>query len=147
VRFVVCDVAPLKADLNGDGDRFDAGEFGDCEISNADVVAVFAASLLASAQPPAGSDLFAAMDAAAPDEPPACGGDGRLLNNDVVRCFRASLLDTIPSHQRERGAAVCRSTLCGACTNPSVACEVSPVAGRPSRAKRFSTDRRPEELP
>src|SRR5439155_1132438 len=80
----------------------DAGEFGNGAINNADVVAVFRASLLPDQRPPADSDLFSAMDAAPEDVPPACGGNGTIANSDVVACFRRSLLP-LPRSERTRG--------------------------------------------
>ena len=105
----MCDVAPRLADLNGDGDGSDAGEFGDGSIDNSDVLLLFRAALLAGERPRAGSDRSSAMDAAADDAPPACGGDGRIVNSDVVLCFRRSLLDSIPSYTRRYGPSGCRS--------------------------------------
>jgi hypothetical protein len=94
---LVCDVVSA-ADRNGDGDAVDCGEFGDGSVGvgnpvkNNDVVAIFRASLQEELQPPPGSPAFVAMDAAAPlDQPPHCGGDGVIANNDVVECFRRSL--------------------------------------------------------
>src|SRR5207249_662910 len=77
-RFLVCDVVPTRTDQNGDGDTADAGEFGNGTIGNADVVAIFRASLLPDQQPPAGSDLFSAMDCSPEDAPPVCGGDATI---------------------------------------------------------------------
>lgn len=111
--FLVCDVWPSKVDSNGDGDAVDAGEFGDSEIANVDVVALFRASLLPSERPPASSDLFDAMDAAHEDAPPACGGDSRLVNSDVVLCFRRSLLGSLPSYERRLGPSGCTSRSLG----------------------------------
>jgi len=105
-----CDVAPVLTDLNGDGDTFDAGEFGDGRLTNADVVRIFRASLLPSEQPPPGRDLFIAMEAAPADVPPACGGDGRIVNSDVVLCFRRSLLPSLPNYTRVISGATCVSS-------------------------------------
>jgi hypothetical protein len=79
---LVCDVAPSTGS--------DFGQFGDGQIKNNDVTAIFAASLLTP--PPAGSALFSAMDSVAVDTPPVCGGDKQIRNNDVVACFQRALL-------------------------------------------------------
>ena len=118
--FVVCDVAPPGTDRNGDGDAFDAGEFGNGEINNADVAAVFRASLLPDQRPPADSDLFSAMDAAPEDVPPACGGNAAIVNSDVVACFRRSLLP-LPRSERTRGAGLCTSAPSAAASSPPAA--------------------------
>src|SRR5213593_2449176 len=117
---VVCDVAPPGTDRNGDGDAFDAGEFGNGEINNADVAAVFRASLLPDQRPPVDSDLFSAMDAAPEDVPPACGGNGAIVNSDVVACFRRSLLP-LPRSERTRGAGLCTSAPSAAASSPPAA--------------------------
>src|SRR5438094_9357509 len=131
---VVCDVAPPGTDRNGDGDAFDAGEFGNGEINNADVAAVFRASLLPDQRPAADSDLFSAMDAAPEDMPPACGGNGAIVNSDVVACFRRSLLP-LPRSERTRGA--------GLCTSPPSAAASSPPPARPAGRRRARTGARP----
>jgi len=133
--FLVCDVAPPGADRNGDGDTFDAGEFGNGAINNADVVAVFRASLLPDQRPPADSDLFSAMDAAPEDVPPACGGNGIIVNSDVVACFRRSLLP-LPRSERTRGPGLCTSTSSAAASSPTAARPVGLLVARSgSRAR------------
>jgi hypothetical protein len=116
---LVCDVAPMGEDRNSDGDMVDAGEFGNGRLSNADVVAIFRASLLPEARPPLGSDQFMAMDAIPEDVPPMCGGDGRIVNNDVVQCFRRSLLPALPNYERVRGGT-CTSRLTGGGAPPVI---------------------------
>jgi len=74
-------------------------------------VAIFRASLLPRERCPADSDRFNAMDASPADEPPTCGGDGNVLNNDVVVCFRRSLLPALPRYERVRGRGMCVSTV------------------------------------
>ena len=114
ICFLVCDPAPARVDLDSDGDTLDAGEFGNGLITNADIVQLFRASLLGPpVRPPAGSDLFSAMDAAPDDAPPVCGGNGSIVNNDVVLCFRRSLLPALPRYTRTRDATTCRSALAG----------------------------------
>lgn len=114
VEFLVCDAAPLGVDQNGDGDRVDAGEFGNGVLNNADVVAIFRASLLPDELPPAGSALFSAMDSVPEDVPPLCGGNGTLANNDVVQCFRRSLLPGLTNYQRTGVGAGCSSSVAAA---------------------------------
>jgi hypothetical protein len=113
--FVVCDAMPVGTDLNRDGDTDDAGEFGDGNVDNIDVVALFNASLLPSVRPPAASDRFGAMDAATQDVPPSCGGSGALINNDVVMCLRRSLLvgsgRFVENYERVRAGASCSARL------------------------------------
>lgn len=100
IAFLVCDPMPLLADLNGDGDTNDPGEFGNGVINNSDVVGIFRASLLDELRPPVGSARFMAMDPSSEDAPPACGGNGAIVNNDVVQCFRRSLLPGLANYER-----------------------------------------------
>jgi hypothetical protein len=99
-------------DHNADGDTLDGGEFGDGRVVNADVVAVFVASLMPGEAPPADSDLFSAMDAMPADQPPACGGDGRLTNADVVEAFQRSLIPGRPNYTRVREPGRCVAQEC-----------------------------------
>ncbi|GIW41058.1 MAG: hypothetical protein KatS3mg076_1635 [Candidatus Binatia bacterium] len=101
--FLVCDVVPSSGD--------DAGQFGNGTINNADIVAIFRASLLATARPPADTARFSAMDSAPPDNPPVCGGNGSLVNSDVVTCFRQSLLPSLPRYDRQGLGEACVSSI------------------------------------
>jgi len=127
-KFLVCDVSPSGVDQDGDGDTFDAGEFGNGVINNADIVAIFRAALLPDQRPPTDSDLFSAMDAAPEDAPPACGGNGGLVNSDVVLCFRRSLLP-LSQYERTRGGGLCTATLAGSVPR---AAEPVPLAAAPA---------------
>ncbi len=97
--FLVCDVSPSTGNA--------AGEFGDGAITNADVVALFKASLLGP--PPADSARFAASDPVPEDVPPTCGGDGKIQNSDVVACFKRSLIPTEPRYLRMLSGGSCTS--------------------------------------
>ena len=133
-RFLVCDVVPTRTDQNGDGDTADAGEFGNGTISNADVVAIFRASLLPGQQPPAGSDLFSAMDCSPEDAPPVCGGDATIRNNDIVCCFRRSLLPSLPRYERLR-AGGCTAAVAAPLASSAVAASLAApgtTAGAPA---------------
>ena len=96
---LVCDVSPSTGN--------DPGQFGNTTINNSDIDAIFKASLLGP--PPADSARFSAMDAVAADTPPVCGGDGAIKNNDVVACFRRSLLPTEPMYVRTLAGETCTS--------------------------------------
>lgn len=111
--FLVCDPAPLGTDLNGDGDRDDPGEFGNGNITNADIVAIFRASLVAQDRPSLGSARFSAMDPMPADEPPACGGNASIVNSDVVQCFRRSLVGGLTNYQRLLTEESCTSVAVG----------------------------------
>ena len=102
-KILVCDVAPSGGN--------DAGQFGNGSINNADIVAIFRASLLSSARPPAGTARFSGMDSITEDSPPTCGGTGDIKNNDVVACFRRSLLSSLPRYDRQGVGASCTSSL------------------------------------
>jgi hypothetical protein len=135
IAFLVCDVVPAGSDHNSDSDTADAGEFGDGRITNADVVALFRASLLPNQRPPSGSDLYSAMDAGPEDTPPTCGGNGGLANNDVVLCFRRSLVTSLPRYTRSRGGT-CSAALSGG----SSASGLAPSAETTAAARLFETN-------
>jgi hypothetical protein len=97
VPIAVCDVSPSAGN--------DAGQFGNATVNNADVDAIFKASLLGP--PPAHSVRFSAMDAVTADAPPVCGGDGTIKNNDVIACFKRSLLPAEPMYVRTFSGETC----------------------------------------
>lgn len=96
-RYVVGDVAPFR--------WFNAGDFGDTNLLNNDVLQVFEAAIYSEGRPPAGSDFFDAMDASDATTNPALlasegsdtvintvrFGDGVLDVSDVFVTFRRSL--------------------------------------------------------
>jgi hypothetical protein len=43
------------------------------------------------------------------DAPPACGGNGAIVNNDVTSCFQRSLVTSLPIFQRAFDGASCSS--------------------------------------
>ena len=88
--YLVGDVFPLGQDLNGDGDRDDAGEFGDGQLNNLDLIQGLRAVVNLS-RPPSCSDRYDAMDAF-PADTTARGGDGDLNNLDLIRPLRRVVL-------------------------------------------------------
>jgi sugar lactone lactonase YvrE len=96
-RYVVGDVAPFR--------WFNAGDFGDTNLLNNDVLQVFEAAIYDSGSPPAGSDFFDAMDSSDATINPALlasdgsdteinnvkFGDGVLDVSDIYVTFRRSL--------------------------------------------------------
>lgn len=136
VPYLVCDAAPLLGDQNGDGDSVDAGEFGNGVLNNADVVAIFRASLLPGELPPANSALFSAMDSVSEDAPPLCGGNGALANNDVVQCFRRSLLPGLTNFERIGEPGACTSSAIGAAASEAALRTTVAPRSVPRRAAR-----------
>jgi hypothetical protein len=72
-------------DLNGDGDALDVGEFGDGTVNMLDSIMVLRAVVsIPGYVPPAGSDLFDAMDVYPADVPGTRGGNGIIDNLDLI---------------------------------------------------------------
>ena len=105
--YLVGDVAPLLTDLNGDGDRDDAGEFGDGVFNNLDLIQALRAVVNLS-RPPSCSDRYDAMDSVTADTAEARGGDGLLNNLDLIRTLRRVVnLDTSRPVRASRGISPC----------------------------------------
>jgi hypothetical protein len=114
-------------DGDGDGKTETAGEFGNGRINNADVVRQFRISLLPELAPATTSDLYSAMDVVGFVAPP-CGGDGVVLNNDVVTCFRRSF-GTETNYERLRDDR-------GDCTERPTTVQVSAVVAQEAHEAR-----------
>lgn len=115
IDYLVGDADPLtstRGDLNGDGDRYDAGEFGNELINAWDVTNTLrAVTNIPGYRPPACSDRFDAIDSHPPDSSTARGGDGALTNLDItITNQRSSGADTSRPRRQSRGL-VCTAGL------------------------------------
>jgi sugar lactone lactonase YvrE len=90
--YLVGDVFPtpsVAGDLNGDGDYYDAGEFGDGSLTILDLIyALRAVTNVPGFRPPSCSDRFDAIDSFPKDTESARGGDGILNTVDLIYTLR-----------------------------------------------------------
>jgi len=101
-RYLVGDVAPFR--------WFNAGDFGETNLLNNDVMQVFQSAIYNLNRPPAGTDFFDAMDSSngsvglqSGDDTTINGiffGDGSLNVDDVFVTFRRSLDPTLSNYFR-----------------------------------------------
>jgi hypothetical protein len=103
--YLVGDVYPDGTDLNSDGDKNDAGEFGDSQITLQDLIYAFRV-MVGFAQVPTCSDRFDAMDSYPVDTTSQRGGDGQLTLSDLIVTFRRMVgFDTSSPQRTSRGTA------------------------------------------
>jgi len=108
--YLVGDVFPVASssgDLNGDGDKLDAGEFGDDSLTILDLIyGLRAVTSVPGYRPPACSDRFDAIDSFPKDTDTARGGDGILNTVDLIYTLRrVTNVDTSRPRRTSRGLA------------------------------------------
>jgi sugar lactone lactonase YvrE len=108
--YLVGDVFPMvssSGDLNADGDTYDAGEFGDEQLTILDLIyALRAVTSVPGYRPPACSDRFDAIDSFPKDTDTARGGDGILNTVDLIYTLRrVTNVDTSRPRRTSRGLA------------------------------------------
>lgn len=98
-EYFVGDGSPFLPDVNGDGDLFDCGEFGDGFLDIQDVIATLFAITSAQFIPTKKSDYFDALDSFTLDRAEGRGGDRILDIQDVLTTLgRATGADpTLPT--------------------------------------------------
>lgn len=103
--YPVGDVFPTGADLNGNGNSDDSGEFGDGVVNNLDLIAALrAVTNVPGHVPGACSDRYDAMDSAPADTASQRGGNGALDTLDLMRTLRrVTGVDTSRPSRTPRG--------------------------------------------
>jgi len=87
--YLVGDAFPFGTDQNADGDKDDAGEFGDDQLQILDLIyALRAVTSVPGYRPPACSDRFDAIDSHPADTPTVRGGNGTLNTVDLIYTLR-----------------------------------------------------------
>jgi hypothetical protein len=153
-QYIVGDVAPFH--------WFNAGDFGDTNLLNNDVVQVFQSAVYALDDPPVGSDFFDAMDSSNGSTNSIYSGDDTAINNiqfgdgslnvdDVYVTFRRSLDPSLTWYARywangQRQAVAVPNTFRGAPDQPGQTWTYrtaetpsgAPISGDPSVT--FTTD-------
>ena len=87
--YLAGDAFPLGSDQNGDGDKDDAGEFGDDQLQILDLIyALRAVTSVPGYRPPACSDRFDAIDSHPADTPTVRGGNATLNTVDLIYTLR-----------------------------------------------------------
>jgi subtilase family serine protease len=89
-KYLVGDVYPTTSaagDLNGDGNTYDAGEFGDEKLNILDLIIALRA-VTGVSRPLACTDRFDAIDSHPVDTPTARGGNGKLDILDLIITLR-----------------------------------------------------------
>jgi hypothetical protein len=107
--YLVGDAFPLGSDLNGDGDKDDAGEFGDGNLGILDLIyALRAVTSVPGYRPPACSDRFDAIDSHPADTPTVRGGNGTLNTVDLIYTLRrVTNVDTSRPRRYSRSIQPC----------------------------------------
>ena len=98
--YLVGDSEPLLGDQNADGDSYDAGEFGDDDLTWPDVNAALVGWAEPEALPPAATDLFDATDAYPKDTAEVRGGDGIISWGDLITTYDRSADPGLPRPRR-----------------------------------------------
>jgi len=110
-QYLAGDAFPLGSDHNADGDKDDAGEFGDGLLQILDLIyALRAVTSVPGYRPPACSDRFDAMDAFPADTATTRGGDGILNTVDLIYTLRrVTSVDTNRWWRSSRNVQPCTS--------------------------------------
>jgi hypothetical protein len=125
--YLVGDAFPLGSDLNGDGDKDDASEFGDGSLEMLDLVyALRAVTSVPGYRPPACSDRFDAIDSHPADTPTVRGGNATLNTVDLIYTLRR-VTNVDPSRPRRDS----RNLPCTAGAGPELVAQAMP-SGEPA---------------
>jgi len=135
--YLVGDAFPLGSDQNADGDKDDAGEFGDDQLQILDLIyALRAVTSVPGYRPPACSDRFDAIDSHPADTPTVRGGNGTLNTVDLIYTLRR-----VTSVDTSRPRRYSRNLLCPAGAGQELVAQASlPVgSGEPAARLQFGS--------
>jgi hypothetical protein len=114
--YLAGDAFPLGSDQNADGDKDDAGEFGDDQLQILDLIyALRAVTSVPGYRPPACSDRFDAIDSHPADTPTVRGGNGTLNTVDLIYTLRR-----VTNVDTSRPRRYSRNLLCTAGAGPEL---------------------------
>jgi hypothetical protein len=107
--YLAGDAFPLGSDQNGDGDKDDAGEFGDDQLQILDLIyGLRAVTSVPGYRPQACSDRFDAIDSHPADTPTVRGGNGMLNTVDLIYTLRrVTNVDTSRPRRYSRNIQPC----------------------------------------
>jgi len=133
--YMAGDAFPLGSDQNADGDKDDAGEFGDDQLQILDLIyALRAVTSVPGYRPPACSDRFDAIDSHPADTPTVRGGNGTLNTVDLIYTLRrVTNVDTSRPRRYSRNIQPCTA---GA--GPQLVAQAMP-SGEPAARLRFGS--------
>jgi len=125
--YLVGDAFPLGSDQNADGDKDDAGEFGDDQLQILDLIyALRAVTSVPGYRPPACSDRFDAIDSHPADTPTVRGGNATLNTVDLIYTLRrVTNVDTTRPRRDSRNLP------CTASAGPELVAQAMP-SGEPA---------------
>jgi len=131
--YLAGDAFPLGSDQNADGDKDDAGEFGDDQLQILDLIyALRAVTSVPGYRPPACSDRFDAIDSHPADTPTVRGGNGTLNTVDLIYTLRrVTNVDTARSRRYSRNLP------CTASAGPELVAQASLPVGSGGLAARL----------